>query len=75
MTPVPVSTLEDVEAQKKNKLLRHVACYALLAFSLTACASPLWSGNDGSQGPGSVPRDENGEPIWDQVEPNPSQQR
>lgn|GEM_PF-2830642 len=75
MKAIPVSTLQDVGAKKENKLLRHIACSALLAFSLTACASPLWSENDGSKSPGTVPRDENGEPVWDQVKPNPSERR
>ncbi|MFZ5609026.1 MAG: hypothetical protein ACOY99_05395 [Pseudomonadota bacterium] len=43
-----------------------VSCF--LAMGLAGCASPLFV--DGATGaPGTVPRDEMGEPIWDQIAP------
>ena len=39
----------------------------LISLGLGACASPFYA-SDENKGPGTVPRDENGEPIWDQIE-------
>ena len=73
MKPAPVSVFSDAEAKSENKTIRHIGISVLLALGLSACASPLWTGDDGSASPGTVPRDENGEPIWDQVKPDTPQ--
>lgn len=47
---------------------------ALMLASLTACGGSRLFTNDGAvHTPGSVPRDEMGEPIWDRIKPPPSQ--
>ncbi|MGD8325504.1 MAG: hypothetical protein PVF65_01185 [Sphingomonadales bacterium] len=72
MKPAQGSNFTPLEAKL---LLKNIMIATVLATGLSACASPLWTGNEGAQSPGTVPRDENGEPIWDKVHPTDGEQR
>lgn len=52
--------------------LWRLAVPAMLALMLSACGgSRLFTSEEGVMTPGSVPRDEMGEPVWDRIKPAP----
>lgn len=54
-------------------MMRNLFLLAGTALGLAACApSPLYVGQPYKRGtPGEIPRDANGEPLWDAIQPAP----